>query len=367
MRLVVLGSTGSIGRQTLEVAAWRGWRVVGLAAGKNAERLAEQIERHRPEVVYAHRQAREALAPRFAGLRWADDPAEVAAWPAEAAVAAIPGLAGLGPVRAAVESGKRVALANKEAMVAAGPLIWAAAEASGAALLPVDSEHSALFQALQGERIPEVAELILTASGGPFLREPEDLERVTPAMALRHPRWRMGPKVTVDSATLFNKGLEVLEAKEFFRVPLERIRVLVHPQAYIHGLVRFRDGSLKAQLGPTDMRLFIQYALTHPERAATPLVEAPIPERLELFPPDTERFPALDLAYRAGAKGPLAQVAANAADEVAVAAFLSGRIPFTRIPRLIERVIEEAPNGPLDWEGLYATDAWARRRSEELL
>ncbi len=367
MRLVVLGSTGSIGRQTLEVAGRLGLRVVGLAAGKNARLLAEQIEAWRPEVVYAHPKARGELRTRFPRLRLADDPAEVAAWPAEAAVAAIPGLAGLAPVRAAVESGKRVALANKEAMVAAGPLIWRAAEESGAQLLPVDSEHSALFQALLGEPRDAVKDLILTASGGPFLREPEDLSRVTPAMALRHPRWKMGKKVTVDSATLFNKGLEVLEAKEFFRFPLEKIRVLVHPQAYIHGLVRFRDGSLKAQLGPTDMRLFIQYALTYPERAQSPLSEAPIPERLELFPPDTRRFPALAAAYAAGEKGPLAQVAVNAADEVAVEAFLSGRIAFTAIPRLLARIVEEAPTGPLSWDAIAATDAWARRRSEELL
>ncbi len=367
MRLVVLGSTGSIGRQTLDVARRLGLRVVGLAAGQNAERLREQIAAFGPEVVYAHPRVAESLRSAFPKVRFVPDPSEVAAWPAEAAVAAIPGLAGLAPVRAAVASGKRVALANKEAMVAAGPLIWAAAEKSGAELLPVDSEHSALFQALAGERTGEVAELYLTASGGPFLREPEDLSQVTPEMALKHPRWKMGEKVTIDSATLFNKGLEVLEAKEFFRIPLERIRVLVHPQAYIHGLVRFRDGSLKAQLGPTDMRLFIQYALTYPNRRASPLASAPIPEHLELFPPDTGRFPALAVAYRAGEKGPLAQVAANAADEVAVAAFLRGRLPFNRIPWLIERIVEEAPAGPLDWDSLYATDAWARRRSEELL
>jgi len=367
MRLVVLGSTGSIGRQTLDVARRLGIRVVGLAAGKNTERLKEQIAAFRPEVVYADPEVTGDLKAAFPEVRFVREAAEVAAWPAEAAVAAIPGLAGLEPVRAAVASGKRVALANKEAMVTAGPLIWAAAEESGAELLPVDSEHSALFQALAGERISEVAELYLTASGGPFLREPKDLAQVTPEMALRHPRWKMGKKVTIDSATLFNKGLEVLEAKEFFRIPLEKIRVLVHPQAYIHGLVRFQDGSLKAQLGPTDMRLFIQYALTYPYRRPSLFGSAPIPEHLELFPPDTERFPALAVAYRAGEKGSLAQVAANAADEVAVAAFLSGRLPFTRIPRLIEQVVEEAPAGPLDWDSLYATDAWARRRSEELI
>ncbi len=367
MKIVVLGSTGSIGRQTLEVARWRGWRVVGLAAGRNLEALTTQIEAHRPEIVYIHSEHRKALRERFPDLKLAESPEEVAQHPAEVAVAAIPGLAGLRPLRAAVESGKRIALANKEAMVAAGPLIWELAGASGAEILPVDSEHSALFQALLGEPREAVAELILTASGGPFLREPEDLSQVTPAMALKHPRWRMGPKVTVDSATLFNKGLEVLEAKEFFRFSLSQIRVLVHPEAYIHGLVRYRDGSLKAQMGPTDMRLFIQYAIAYPERPETPLRNAPIPEKLTLFPPDLDRFPALAVAYEAGRKGPLAQVAVNAADEVAVEAFLSGKISFTRIPELLARVVAEAPSGPLDWDRLEATDTWARERAKELL
>jgi len=362
----VLGSTGSIGRQTLEVARWRGYRVVGLAAGKNAALLQAQIEAFKPEVVYAHPEATRALELP-PGTRLLDSPEAVAAHPADAAIAAIPGLAGLGPVRAAVESGKRVGLANKEAMVAAGPLLWELAEKTGAELLPVDSEHSALYQALLGEAVEDVRELILTASGGPFLNGPEDLSKVTPEMALRHPRWRMGAKVTIDSATLFNKGLEVLEAKEFFRLPLEKIRVLVHPEAYVHGLVRFDDGSLKAQLGPTDMRLFIQYALTYPRRAPTPLAELPIPGILHFLPPDTERFPALLAAYAAGEKGPLAQVAVNAADEVAVEAFLAGEIPFTRIPEVLFTLVKEAPEGELSWEAIYAVDAWARRRAREVL
>ena len=362
----MLGSTGSIGTQTLEVARWRGYRVVGLAAGKNAALLQAQIEAYRPEVVYAHPEAQKGLELP-PGTRLVDSPEAVAAHPADAAIAAIPGLAGLGPVRAAVKSGKRVGLANKEAMVAAGPLLWKLAEKTGAELLPVDSEHSALFQALLGEDQEDVRELILTASGGPFLKGPEDLSEVTPAMALNHPRWRMGAKVTIDSATLFNKGLEVLEAKEFFRLPLEKIKVLVHPEAYVHGLVRFNDGSLKAQLGPTDMRLFIQYALTYPRRAPTPLADLPVPGTLHFLPPDTERFPALTAAYAAGEKGPLAQVAVNAADEVAVEAFLAGRIPFTKIPEVLFTLVEEAPTGEPSWEAIYATDAWARGRAREVL
>jgi 1-deoxy-D-xylulose-5-phosphate reductoisomerase len=362
-RVVILGSTGSIGRQALEVCRWRGYRVVGLAAGRNLSLLAEQIALWRPLLVAAEEGLHGELRARFPWLRLAS-PEEVAALEAEVAVAAIPGLAGLPPTRVAVRTGKRVALANKEAMVAAGPLLWQEAEKSGAQLIPVDSEHSALFQALLGEREADVAELILTASGGPFLPEPEDLSPVTPEMALNHPRWRMGPKVTVDSATLFNKGLEVLEAKELFRFPLERIRVLVHPQAYVHGLVRFVDGSLKAQLGPTDMRLPIQYALTYPERAETPLKDLPIPGALEFLQPDLKRFPALALAYEAGRLGGVAQVAVSAADEVAVEAFLGGRIPFTRIPEVLAKVLENTPKEPLTWESLFAVDAWAREEAK---
>lgn len=362
-RVVVLGSTGSIGQQALEVCRLRGYEVVGLAAGKNLEALSRQIALWKPYLVAAEESLHAELKARFPGLRLATAE-EVAALEAEVAVAAIPGLAGLAPTRMAVRTGKRVALANKEAMVAAGPLLWQEAEAHGAEILPVDSEHSALFQALLGERREDVAELILTASGGPFLKEPEDLSQVTPEMALRHPRWRMGPKVTVDSATLFNKGLEVLEAKELFRFPLERIKVLIHPQAYVHGLVRFVDGSLKAQLGPTDMRLFIQYALTYPERAETPLKDLPIPGVLEFLEPDLKRFPALAVAYEAGRRGGLAQVAVSAADEVAVEAFLAGRLPFTRIPEVLARVLEATPAEPLTWDNLFAVDAWAREEAK---
>ncbi|GAA6762498.1 MULTISPECIES: 1-deoxy-D-xylulose-5-phosphate reductoisomerase [Thermus] len=362
-RVVILGSTGSIGRQALEVCRWRGYRVVGLAAGKNLETLSQQIAEWKPLLVAADESLHPELRAHFPGLKLAT-PEEVAALEAEVAVAAIPGLAGLAPTRVAAQTGKRIALANKEAMVAAGPLLWQEVEAARAEILPVDSEHSALFQALLGERREDVAELILTASGGPFLRAPEDLSQVTPEMVLNHPRWRMGPKVTVDSATLFNKGLEVLEAKELFRFPLEKIKVLVHPQAYVHGLVRFVDGNLKAALGPTDMRLFIQYALTYPERAETPLKDLPLPGVLEFLEPDLNRFPALKVAYEAGKRGGVAQVAVSAADEVAVEAFLAGRIPFTRIPEILARVLEATPSLPLTWENLFAVDAWAREEAK---
>ncbi|ADR36547.1 1-deoxy-D-xylulose-5-phosphate reductoisomerase [Oceanithermus profundus] len=363
LRVVVLGSTGSIGTQTLDVVRWRGWKVVGLAAGRNRALLAEQVRAFRPEVVYAAGGVPE-LPP---GVRAAASAAEVAAWDADVVVAAIPGLAGLEPVRAAVRAGRRVALANKESMVAAGPLLQEEARKYGAAFVPVDSEHSALFQALAGERPEDVAELVLTASGGPFREGPEDLSGVTPEEALRHPRWSMGPKVTIDSATLMNKGLEVLEAHALFGTELERIKVVVHPQSYVHSLVRFVDGQIKAVLGPTDMRLAIQYALTYPERAPTPRAAEPLPPRLDFEPPDLQRFPALELAYRAGAQGGLAPTVLNAANEVAVEAFLSGRLGFTGIARVVESVLGKTPPDPLTWENLYAADAWARAEAEEQL
>jgi 1-deoxy-D-xylulose-5-phosphate reductoisomerase len=228
---------------------------------------------------------------------------EVAALEADTVVAAIPGFRGLAPVRAALRAGRHVALANKEAMVCAGPLMWAEAEAHGARLTPVDSEHAALYQALLGEPPEGVERLVLTASGGPFRRAPADLSTVTPAQALDHPTWRMGPKVTIDSATLFNKGLEVLEAAFLFRLPLARIEVVVHPQSLVHGLVRFRDGSIKAQVGPHDMRLPIQYAITAPARPPVPLEPLPLAGEWTFEAPDTERFPALALAYAAGEAG----------------------------------------------------------------
>jgi 1-deoxy-D-xylulose-5-phosphate reductoisomerase len=365
-RVVVLGSTGSIGTQALEVCRWRGYSVVGLAAGRNLELLSAQIAEFTPQAVACHPSLRAPIKERFPWLNIAPLE-EVAALPAEVVVAALPGLAGLAGIRRALEAGRRLALANKESLVAAGPLLQALAREHHAQILPVDSEHSALFQSLLGERREDIAELLLTASGGPFWREPADLSQITPEAALRHPRWKMGPKVTIDSATLFNKGLEVLEAVQLFGVQLEQVRVVIHPQSYVHSMVRFRDGSLKAQLGPTDMRLPIQYALTYPERAPTPLVEAPLPEHLDFFPPDVQRFPALGLAYEAGRRGGLAPAALSAADEVAVEAFLAGRIKFTEIPRILKTVLGEVPGLPLSWEHLAEVDRWARERAQNLL
>ncbi len=365
-RIVILGSTGSIGTQTLDVCRWRGYSVVGLVAGKNLELLSQQILEFHPEVVSADEGLLTELRQRFPGLKVVDG-LEVAAHPADVVVGAVPGLAGLPGVRTAIQHGRRMALANKESMVAAGPLLWAEAEKSGAEILPVDSEHSALFQSLVGEPIQDLAELILTASGGPFLREPADLSAVTPAMALNHPRWKMGPKVTIDSSTLFNKGLEVLEAVQLFKVPIEKVKVQIHPQSYVHSMVRFQDGNLKAQLGPTDMRLAIQYALTYPQRPPTPLRDAPIPERLDFFTPDTGRFPALALAYEAGRMAGLAPVVLNAADEIAVEAFLNGQIAYLDIPWVLEKVLQQTPEGQLSWDNIYNADSEARRLASDLL
>lgn len=365
-RIVVLGSTGSIGTQTLEVCRWRGYRVVGLVAGKNLNLLAQQIAEFQPEVVAADEAVLPELRLHFPSLPTASV-LEVAAWPADVVVGAIPGLAGLPGVRVAVQQGRRMALANKESMVAAGPLLWQEAEQNRAEIIPVDSEHSAIFQSLVGEPFQDVAELILTASGGPFLHQPADLSSVTPQMALNHPRWKMGPKVTIDSSTLFNKGLEVLEAVQLFKMPIEQVKVQIHPQSYVHSMVRFQDGNLKAQLGPTDMRLAIQYALTYPQRPPTPLRDAPIPERLDFYPPDTQRFPALALAYEAGHRGGLAPVMLNAADEIAVEAFLKGQIGYLEIPQVLQKVLQQTPASALTWDNVYQADLEARMLAREFL
>jgi len=370
-RIAVLGSTGSIGRQTLDVARWRGYRVAAIAAGSNATALVAQAREFRPDLVACDpRVAEEVRADLPAGTRLASGHAgllEVATAEVDVVVSAVPGIRGLAPTTAALRAGRHVALANKEAMVVAGPLVWDLARANGARITPVDSEHSALFQCLVGERIEDVDKLVLTASGGPFREGPDDLASVTPEQALRHPNWAMGPKVTIDSATLFNKGLEVLEAHYLFELPLDRIEVVVHPQSLVHGMVRFRDGSVKAQVGPHDMRLPIQYALAAPERPATPLEPLPFTGAWQFFHPDHERFPSLSLAYRAGERAGVAPTYLSAADEVAVTAFLDGHILFPDIPRVLERVLDAAPDQPLTWDAIDAADAEARRIALDLV
>ncbi|MEY4529585.1 MAG: hypothetical protein RLZZ156_306 [Deinococcota bacterium] len=377
-RISILGSTGSIGTQTLEVAGWRGWQVVGLAAGKNLELAIQQALEFKPEVLSVDESilvsAREALP----NTKVVSDSREIAVLKADVVVGAIPGLAGLAPTRAALEAGRHVALANKEAMVCGGKLMWQIARASGAKITPMDSEHSALYQCLVGERLEDVAELILTASGGPFRDAPEDLSSVTPEMALKHPNWVMGAKVTIDSSTLMNKGLEVLEAHYLYDFPLEQIKVLIQPGSIIHSMVRFKDNQIKAQLGAPDMRLPIQYSiLTALEtlgiefpgarRPSTPLEPLNLIGNLELRAVNMERFPCLGLAFQAGRLGGVAPVALNAADEIAVQAFLEKRLSYLGVPKLIEKVLSEAPSTDLTWESIEATDTWARTRAVELI
>lgn len=366
--IAVLGSTGSIGTQTLDVARWHGLRVTALGAGRNVSLLARQAHEFRPEVVACDAavagELRGLLPPGTRLAVGGDGLDEVASAPADVVVAAIPGVAGLRPTAAALRAGRHVALANKEAMVVAGPLMRELARAHAGALIPVDSEHSALYQCLLGEDRGAVAALVLTASGGPFIDGPKDLSRVTREEALAHPNWSMGSKVTIDSATLFNKGLEVLEAHFLFELPLSQIEVVVHRQSLVHGLVRFLDGNIKAQVGPHDMRVPIQYALLAPERPPNPLAPLPLAGAWTFEEPDHERFPSLSLAYEAGRRGGLAPAYLNAADEVAVAAFLEGRLTFDMIPRVLEGVLEQAPGGALTWDAILPADAEARRLAE---
>jgi len=364
----ILGSTGSIGTQSLDVARWRNYDVVALAAGRNIELLLEQIREFQPKYVACE----DCQLAKLKDLLYDNGSVEIvtvnelAEVEVDTVVAAIPGIAGLEPTIKSLTKGRHVALANKEAMVVAGPLVWEVARANNATLTPLDSEHSALFQCLVGEPEDAISKLILTASGGPFRTEPADLSGVKPEQALKHPNWSMGSKVTIDSATLFNKGLEVLEAHFLFEFQLEDIDVVVHPQSLIHGLVRYTDGSIKAQIGPHDMRYPIQYGIEYPERPNIPLEPLPILGEWTFFEPDLERFPSLKLAYEAGRLAGTAPTALNAADEIAVEAFLGGKIPFTAIPEVLEGVLEQVPTQALTWESIALVNKEARDYAENL-
>ncbi|HEV8255268.1 MAG TPA: 1-deoxy-D-xylulose-5-phosphate reductoisomerase [Vicinamibacteria bacterium] len=378
--LSILGATGSVGTNVLRVveAFPDRFAVVGLAAGSNVERLADQVARHRPRVVSV---ATEAALDRLSRLVDLSGTAvgigeagavAVATHPdSRLVVAAAVGAVGLVPTYRALEAGKDVALANKETLVMAGELMVAQARARGSRLLPIDSEHCALHQCLGSRAADEVRRLVLTASGGPFRTRPrESFAAVTPSEALAHPTWAMGRKITIDSATLMNKGLEVIEARWLFAVPAERVDVLIHPQSVVHSMVEFRDGTVLAQLGVTDMRLPIQYALSYPEQweAAIPGLDWTRPMQLEFHVPDHDRFPCLRLAYDAIARGGTAPAALNAANEEAVAAFLEGRIPFTAIPETIGEVVERHEAGRVGaLEDVIAADADARARTRSLL
>jgi len=350
-RLAILGSTGSIGRSALAVVDAHPSRlqVTALAAGDNASLLAEQIARYRPTVAAIATAAGVDRLRSVMGsmatdvLCGADALVAVATHPdVDIVICASAGTAGLEAVLAGIEAGKTIALANKEVLVMAGALVTEAARRRGVTILPVDSEHNAIHQCLHGRNLSEVRRLILTASGGPF-REltPGELERAGPDAALRHPTWQMGRKITIDSATLMNKGLEVIEAHWLFGVEADRIDVLIHPQSIVHSMVELNDGSVIAQLGVTDMRLPIQYACSYPDRweAALPTLDLVRARRLEFHEPAHDRFPCLALAYRALRTGGTLPAVLNAANEVAVEAFLDGKLGFMAIPRVIEKTM----------------------------
>ena len=379
-RISILGSTGSIGRSTLSVVESypERFQIVALAAGRNLDAAFEQAQRWKPPLISVAAEAdAETLRARLkaSGL----DEIEVAHGPtgtvqvathseADFVVSAIVGVAGLEATYEAVRAGKIVGLANKECMVAAGELITAEARRQGKPLLPIDSEHNAIHQCLRGGRINEVQHIWLTASGGPFLHTPKSqFSAITVEQALNHPTWKMGRRITIDSATLMNKGFEVIEACRLFNLPPSRVRVIVHPQSTIHSMVEFVDGSILAQFSVTDMRLPILYALTYPERIESNM-RFPVMNlrHLDFEPPDMGKFPCLGLAYEAAEAGGAKTVALNAADEVAVAAFLDGCIRFTEIPAIIRMVLAETKVGKLESIGkVLAADAEARRIAQE--
>jgi 1-deoxy-D-xylulose-5-phosphate reductoisomerase len=377
-RLAILGSTGSIGASTLDVVETFPDRfgVVALAAGGRVDALEAQARRLRPRLVSVRdAAAAAALRERLpAGLGvevvWGTAGATaVATHPdADLVVSAIVGAAGLEPTYAAIRSGKPVAVANKEPLVMAGPLMLGEAARRGVAVIPIDSEHSAIFQSLCGHRKADVRRLILTASGGPFLDLPrERLADVSVEQALNHPNWRMGPKITVDSATLMNKGLEVIEASSLFGIEPDRIAIHVHPQSIVHSMVEYIDGAVVAQLGVPDMRGPIAYALAYPDRLPLPLTPLNLCalSGLTFLEPDHERFPAVNLAYRAARAGGTLPAVLNAANEVAVAAFLEGRLTFVAIPAVIERAMDaHAPRPIASLDDVLAADAEGRRLAE---
>lgn len=382
--IAILGSTGSIGRNTLRVVESFGegeFRVIALGAGRNAEMLAEQVARHLPELVSVETEdcARTLRAKLFErDVDWPrivvgeEGLVEVATHTqADCVVSATVGAVGFVPTLRALEAGKRVALANKETLVMAGELMTGAALASGAEILPVDSEHNALHQCLRGEKRAEVRRLLLTASGGPFRTKSEgEIAAATVEEAMRHPTWQMGAKITIDSATLMNKGLEVIEARWLFGFEANQIDILVHPESIVHSMVELIDGSIIAQMGVTDMRHAIQYALTYPARypCELPPLDLTALSALHFEAPDTERFPCIKLAYRALREGGTLPAAMNAANEVAVRAFLDGRISLADIPRVIEEVMNEHENkGVENLEVVLETDRSARAASSRVI
>lgn len=371
--LAIFGSTGSIGCSTLNVVRrhWDRFAVSILAAGRNLQRLIEQIREFNPRHVYIIGEKDAAvLKALFPGLdiyRGEDGMDKVSRLTDfDIGVSALVGVAGLRPTWNMINNGKTVALANKEVLVAGGRLVMEAARKQGAALLTVDSEHSAIMQCLRGENHGEIERILLTASGGPFF-DREITDSITPEEALRHPTWKMGPKITIDSATMMNKGFEIIEARWLFDVPVERVQVVIHRQSIVHSMVEFKDGSIMANIAPPDMELPIAYALSYPERME-------MPQRLDIFAmkalefkaPDEEKFPCLRLAKEAARAGHGAQVVLNAANEALVARFLAGGLRFTDIPRGVEEMLwQHTPGEPGSIDEVLALDEETRHRTEE--
>src|SRR5687767_5231978 len=378
-KVAILGSTGSIGRSALAVVDAHPTRlkVVSLAAGENASLLAEQVRRYCPDIVAMAagegiERLKSVCGPNLPAVgTGAEGLIAVATHPsADIVICASAGTAGLEAVLAAIEAGKTIALANKEVLVMAGALVTAAARRHGVAILPVDSEHNAIHQCLHGRARHEIGRIILTASGGPFREmSASTLAHVKPEDALRHPTWRMGRKITIDSATLMNKGLEVIEAHWLFDLPADRIDVIIHPHSIVHSMVELSDGSIIAQLGGADMKLPIQYACSYPDRWEAPVARLDLTAAgpLEFHKPDMDRFPCLRLAYRALESGPSHAVALNAANEVAVASYLEETISFASIPRVIEQMMDAHTAGPATTlDAVREIDRWARRYSQNV-
>ena len=378
-RISVLGSTGSIGVQTLNIAEnfKDRFQIVALGAGRNVDLLKKQIARFRPRIV-------SVLTEEIAHVlsRQLPDPPEIVYGieglirvatleEANVVVSALVGAVGLVPTLSAIKAGKNIALANKESLVMGGKVVMEEAHRRGVEILPIDSEHCAIFQSMVGHQKKDVQRIILTASGGPFLHYPvERLRDVTPGEALKHPRWQMGRKVTIDSATLMNKGLEVIEAHWLFDMPVERIDVQIHPQSVIHSMVEYADGSIMAQMGIADMRIPISYALSYPDRLNLDLPALDLFQvgELTFFPPDRTRFPALELATRAITIGETMPTVLNAANELAVHAYLKGGLKFTEIPKVVEGVMEAHQIQKLRTiDDVLKADRWARERAREIL
>jgi len=376
----ILGSTGSIGMNALDVIKDNPTRfkVVALSAHRKVSMLKKQIDQFRPKIVSvvdqeSARELEKIVDPAFGTeiLFGADGYRQVASIKeADMVISSMVGSAGLLPTIEAIEAGKDIALANKEVMVMAGEIVVNKARMKGVNILPVDSEHSAVFQCLSGHRHTDIKRIILTASGGPFLNlSREELENVKPEQALKHPNWKMGPKVTIDSASMMNKGLEIIEAKWFFLVDIDHIEVQIHPQSIIHSMVEYVDGSVIAQLGVPDMRIPIAYALSYPERISRtePYLDLPKVGHLEFFSPDLEKFPNLGLACEAGRVGGTHPAVLNAANEVAVESFLKGSIRFTEMPKMIKEVLSshQTRQNPTI-EDILSADRWARKKASEI-